>query len=339
MNPERVPRATRWTAALFAVAAACALLDPVASQEPGKQGKGDAPKGNDFQVVALKYARATEVARLLQETYAAKEAAVRIVADPATNQLVISAAAAQITEIRGLIAKIDVVSDNEAVRRLKVYELRSLEPDKALEDALRLVFSGSAGSAGGNFSLDRARKLVIVSADENTLRTVEALLVRLDERVADRPFEDVQVRVVWLASGPAREDNAPQPPDDLKEVLPGLAKLGIDRPRLVAQTLVNVTPNAEFQAKGVAKLDAPCRFTVTGRFSLKKEMPSLEISLAATRQREPDKAQEEVCNLQTEINAPLGHLVVLGVTPTDSATSVFVVQVLPRQTKKSGPPK
>src|SRR5947207_9174901 len=116
------------------------------------------------------------------------------------------------------------------------------------------------------------------------MSSVEALLARLDSPPAARPAAtgDVQVRLVWLVNGLARED-APPLPDDLKEVLPGLAKLGIDKPRLAAQTLVNVTPNTEFVAQGVAKLDGPCQFVATGRFNDKKETPGLTINIRAAR--------------------------------------------------------
>jgi hypothetical protein len=115
-------------------------------------------------------------------------------------------------------------------------------------------------------------------------------------------------------------------PEDLKEVLPGLSKLGIDKPRLAAQTLVNVTSGSRFQTRGVAKLDSPCQFSVSGQFTGSNEPPKLHIDIRATRPGQPGPA--EICSLQTEISAPLGHLVVLGLTPTEAATSVFVVQVL-----------
>ena len=44
------------------------------------------------------------------------------------------------------------------------------------------------------------------------------------------------------------------------------------------------------------------------------------------------KDTAEICNISTEISAPIGHFVVLGVTPTRSMTSVFVVQVLAKET-------
>jgi hypothetical protein len=95
---------------------------------------------------------------------------------------------------------------------------------------------------------------------------------------------------------------------------------------------VSVTPNAPFQTLGVAKLDAPCEFTVTGRLTDKTELPGLHISITADCER-PGKRQR-LCNLETNISAPLGHLVVLGVTPTDASTSVFVVQVLRPDARK-----
>jgi hypothetical protein len=210
-----------------------------------------------------------------------------------------------------------------------------------------------AGSGGGNFSLDRQRKSVLIYADRKTTDIVEALLSRLEDvqAAAAKPgargaAADVQVRVVWLVNGPAK-DEAPPLPDDLKEVLPGLAKMGIDRPRLAAQTLVNVMPNSEFQAKGVAKLDGYCHFSVTGMYGGQPEA-ALRITIQASREPalpsnavappgQPGRGgffrqTEEICNLQTVITAPPGHFVVLGMTPsstpTETLTSVFVVQAL-----------
>src|SRR5262249_29638613 len=153
-----------------------------------------------------------------------------------------------------------------------------------------------AGEGHGNFAVDRQRRQVILSADMNTRKIVEALLARLEDRAPGQTDQDMQVRVVWLVNGLARED-APAPPDDLKEVLPSLAKLAIDRPRLAGQTLVNVTPTTrEFQAKGTARLDVPCPFSVTGRLSDKKQTPVLEVSIRASRL----DSKEEICSLQTE---------------------------------------
>jgi hypothetical protein len=47
----------------------------------------------------------------------------------------------------------------------------------------------------------------------------------------------------------------------------------------------------------------------------------------------------DICNLETEISAPPGHLVVLGVTPADNVASAFVIQVIRKEAKKPGPGK
>ena len=127
-------------------------------------------------------------------------------------------------KIKELIAKVDMLArDSDAMSQQQVWliPLRNIEADETLADALRLVFR--PGPA--NFALDRKRKQVIVSGDAETYRAVVKLLEGLDQ--ASRvPVTDSQVvRVVWLASGQMR-DGVPPIPDDLKELLPGLAKIG-----------------------------------------------------------------------------------------------------------------
>jgi hypothetical protein len=335
--------AERYRSVLLVLAAGCGLLlGPAAAQPPAKdggkekEGGPDAARRPDFQVMRLKSANAVDTARVLDELFNGKgnNPAARIVAEPATNSLLIQASPADFARIKAVLGKLDVPdADSDRPRpQVRVFALRALEPDKFLQDALQLVIPPGGGY--GNFALDPQRKQVVVSADDPTLRTVEALLSRLEDHALGRPTPNVQVRVVWLVSGATRADAA-GPPDDLKEVLPGLAKLGIDRPRLAAQMLVNVTPNTQFQAKGVTELGGRCRFALTGRLSDKQEPPELEITLRA--ERSLPGGTEELGNLQTQISAPLGHLVVLGVTPTENLTSVFVVQVLPREATRQGP--
>jgi hypothetical protein len=190
------------------------------------------------------------------------------------------------------------------------------------------------GKGQGNFTVDPMRKAVIIWGDENTQRSLAELLQRLevqsqDHQKSNQPEVDVQVRLAWLVNAPASKDAEPVPPD-LKEVLPGLSKLGIDRPHLAAQTLINVRPNTRFQAKGLVT-EYNCEFSVTGMFRNQKEKPELQIGIRAIR------VQEEICRLETEISAPLSHLVVLGMTPVEGATSVFVVQILgPDAAKTAG---
>jgi hypothetical protein len=94
--------------------------------------------------------------------------------------------------------------------------------------------------------------------------------------------------------------------------------------------LVNVLPNSQFRAEGTVAAVDQCRFLITGQFIDQKAQSGLEISLRAIA---PTNA--ELCSIATSINAPLGHMVVLGVTPTRSLTSAFVVQVMRKEPAKS----
>jgi hypothetical protein len=329
---------TRRRLCSFLVASGLTVLVASASLPLRTAEAADEPKNADtappleIHSIPLKYAKASDTAGLLQKLFDTKpaEASIRLAVDESTNTLIIRAPGARIAEILEVIKKVDIPrEDAEAPSpKLSIFPLRSLEPDKALEDSLRLAFGKS-----GNFAVDKTRKLVIVSADKNTMDAVEALITRLETVGASRLDEDVQVRVVWLVNATDQEKGS-GPPDDLKEILPGLVKLGIDQPRFVAQFVVNAQPNAHFQAKGTAKLGtSPCNVSVSGRLNNRSDPAGLEITIQASRGTASGK--EEICNLQTDITAPSGHLVVLGVTPTESLTSAFVVQVL----RKEGQPK
>src|SRR5207244_2236389 len=143
----------------------------------------------------LRNAQATELARLLQSLFAGspRSPAVRIVADQATNALIVAAPGTEVGKVKELVAKLDTPrAEGDAARlRLQVFPLRALEADQALENALRLALPHR-----GSFALDRPRRQVIVNAPDETMRVVEALLVRLDQQAQRPPAQDVQVRVV-----------------------------------------------------------------------------------------------------------------------------------------------
>jgi hypothetical protein len=89
-----------------------------------------------------------------------------------------------------------------------------------------------------------------------------------------------------------------------------------------------------FTMNGSAMLDKPCSLSINGSvLSRAGETPVLDITVIArslTGNRN-GSAVATLCQLDTRIAAPLGHSVVLGVTPTEKSTSVFVVQVLAKK--------
>jgi hypothetical protein len=332
------------------------LMRPAYAQESGKDKaptksqskKGQPPTGNkpvnptvnedattsDFEIIRLKNANAKEAASLLRGLLGGfGPVTVTIIEDPRTNSLLVSGGPKEIARIRAILNKIDTAANQDdtapSSERLSVFPLQFIEPDKTLQQALQMVIEHMGQS---NFTVDPLRKAVIIWGDDDTQKSLADLLHRLEtqsqeqQKTSQREV-DVEVRLAWLVNGPASKEAQPVPPD-LKEVLPGLSKLGIDRPHLAAQTLISVRPNTRFQAKGMVT-EYNCEFSVTGMFRDQKEKPELQIGIRAMR------VKEEICRLETEISAPLGHLVVLGMTPVEGATSVFVIQVLGPDTAKA----
>src|SRR5262249_46558450 len=154
-----------------------------------------------------------------------------------------------------LLQKLDVPGESDAGEQtaMTVLPLGRVEPDQALEEALRLVFSGRRA---GKFVVDRRRHVVLGSGNAATVQGVKALLDQLNSLSEDTVESsiDLSVRLFWLVSGQPTKDAA-RLPDDLKEVAADLEKLGLDKPRLATQLLVHAALGTPFEVGGTAHLD------------------------------------------------------------------------------------
>jgi hypothetical protein len=322
------------------------------AQEP-QAPRTRSPEPTVTQVIRLKTLQATEMTRVLRDLFAAPERRaprITVAADDRTNSLIVSAEPNDLATVEKLIASLEKeAAQRPPARELRVFSLKHTEPDAAMEQALRLIFG--PGQAG-NFALDLQRRMVICSGDRTALDAVEALLARLEDRPAQvrggGKAEERRVRLVWLVDTSGAEGGEParlrRPPDDLNEVVAELAKLGITKVGLAAQTVANATDGQAFRIDGTTDLSgAPCYLQVSGVLSQGQEKPTVRIELHATREaaagKDPGSGRlprrgDPVCSLETTVTAPPGHAVVLGVTPTAGLTSIFVVQVLPREAPK-----
>jgi hypothetical protein len=301
-------------------------------QTPG--GEKPAKPQRDTMVLAAKYVKAGDAARILKELLGERAGRdVHFGVDDRTNSVIVSGSAEDIALLKRILTALDVPHPRpeKDVRQLAVFPLRNTELDRNLEEVLKLIFT----DPNDRFALDREHRSVIVYADRDTLHTAEGLLNRLDQAPEKAGVVRAQVRIVWLATGLPQD--APKPPADLKNVLDELAKIGIEDPRLVSQLIVNTLVNKDFEVQGSGKPDALGDLRVSGMvldkapgsvgLHLPKDTFLLNVNLDATRAGE---AKGGVCRLQTSISAPAGHSVVLGLTPTAAMTSVFVVQVSPK---------
>jgi hypothetical protein len=293
------------------------------------QPPGTAPM--ELKVIGLHDAKAEQVSRSLKELLG-----INATADPGTNAILVYAPPAELEKIKPVIAMLEDLAKVASQRKREVESttrestwfipLVHIEPDQHLKDTIKLLFKGGAK---GDFSFDPKRKQVVLSSDNVTYLKALELIQKLDQPLPNRsPVQSAQVRVVWLASGPTPENFAAlPPPDDLNEILPSLRKLGLEKLRLVAQSIVNAAPGSQFQTQGTADLgNWNYPFAVNGQF-LDEDMKRLAITISASRGSNA-KGPVDVCKIQTEITAPPGNFVVLGVTPTANTTSVFIIQVI-----------
>jgi hypothetical protein len=293
----------------------------------------------EWKIIPLKNASAVDVATVLNNVFgggggrAAPVRDVKITVDTRTNSILFLGAMTELDSITKLIQALDTdqpAAEAGPKQQVFIYRLRHVAPDENLERLLNVSVQGQTA----NFAVDRQRKLIVLTGDRQLQSTVEALLQAID--TPDKPGgAELRVRLVWLVSGNPVE--GAKPPADLADVLAELAKLGVDKVWLAAQVIVNASPNYRFQLDGTAKLDAPCHLTVSGELSDAMPHPTLDVDILATKPTPPNPnvpggraSTTQLCKLRTSITTPLGQSVVLGVTPTDGSTSVFVVQVLKR---------
>lgn len=333
---------TRWAFAgviLGAIVLGMTALPRAAGQE------SKPPQAPVVEVVPVRYASAQELQPLLQQILGRTHpegAKALMHVDMRTNSLILSARTAdELAPVKQILRTLDTkaMQHDGTEQSVRSYPLRSREPSSTLQEALQMTVT----PAGGKFVIDHARHMLLVSGNERAAQAAEAVIRALDEPVANRPAAEFQLRVVWLATGVEGKEVQPVP-DDLKEVVNELASIGVKQPRLVSQSLLNARAGAPFQMRGTPTLGEPVDLSIQGTIgAITPAGPDLQIMINA---RQPavtgrtttasgtvaqSTSMRSLCELGTQIVAPTGHFVVLGVTPTHAMTWVFVVQVTQRK--------
>ncbi|MEX2118731.1 MAG: secretin N-terminal domain-containing protein [Pirellulales bacterium] len=299
-----------------------------------------------LEIIPLKHITANQA----QEAILQLLGHVPIVPDQRSNSLLISAPAEVIVSARQIVDKLESASPplgEDGVMELAVFSLRHIRASQALELLNTMYLTGAARQRGERRSfpalaVDERNNRLLVRAPAQEIAVMESLLKTVDVDASPRTSGDARLRVVWLVAGLLQDELADSLPDDLNEVVGELRKHGINDLSLAAQTVVNISgkPQSRFSAQGTAPVHhlGNCQLEINGQV-LNSEASSLNIAIEIKAQNIVKLGDPSVlgvghvknqflCGLGTELALPPGHAVVLGVTPFERMTSVFVVQLL-----------
>jgi hypothetical protein len=294
----------------------------------------EAEDGNRTEMFMLKYGDSASVAKLLRDVIGEEIPDARILEDDRLNSILLSGSDAAVARAAELIDQLDVPDRQRALRQHQV-KVFGLEHADASEMVKMVV---NALGPEGSVAADNRTNSILATGPEEELKVIETVLLRLDEeaenhRQAAAPTA-CQVRIVWLI-GPM-PDGGITPPAGLKEVVDELAGIGIKDVRQVAHTVVNTHVEGEFRLHCSPALnDESLPLTVSGIVTQREGTPILSVQILAERpvatgtDEGPSGDMRPLVDLETEIAAPYGHFVVLGVAPVEVATSAFVVQIVP----------
>jgi hypothetical protein len=303
-----------------------AILLGICIQPASAQSKPNAPETKatqwpaELRVIPLKFADCQQVVQQLRELLPPDlRGRMRFVADPNSNALLASGTAEQLATVARFVGMIDQERNPPAPKQntFTVLSLGAVDPDDSFARGLNAVVPS------GRFAVDRNRKVVVISGDEHEVEAVKSFVASYEKIAsAKRPPRAARLRIVWLASGMLDSEQVP-PPADLKKVSDELAGIGIEGLHLISQSILSVTAGSEFQMQSETRVDANV-LTVSGVLQ-ESQGPAnvLSLSLAVKRPK-----AGPLCELSSRITLPTAQYVVVGTTPTNKATSVFVVQVL-----------
>ncbi len=251
--------------------------------------------------------------------------------DDRTNSVIVTASSTAFLGVEQVVSSLDAAEPKVPTQRepdeiVRVFPLSRLRPGDPMPHMLNSILGDR-----GQWTVDEQRKQIVVRADPSVMDQAANYIALIDQgTVEPEGPPSMRVRLVWLVSG---VDLERQPPVDLADVVKELGSHGVEDLRLAAQTMVETVAGENFTLSAAPVLEQACTLDVHGEIQGGDPgRPKLRLQLQATQypaSPPPGPPGRRLCRLETTVVAPLGHAVVLGVTPTGEMTSVFVLQILP----------
>lgn len=333
-------------ASLLAIPALAQDPEPAKPMPPSPYAQSPAtrpaPPPQVLRVYALRNAKATEVYKLIERLWSGPTS-IRVVPDARTNALIVSAPKEASEQVTDLVKLLDVPDEKPQEQRVEIFALKYVRASDLLQ-TLQQTLTGDRPHPL-NLACDPSTNALLVSGSPADLETTKELISLLDRPTPVEPRLGRKVRIVWLVS----DMDLPPPPPDLKDVIDELDSLGVRNLRLVTQNMIQTISGEEFSIQCTPPGFLNCRVRIQGKFEENGAgTPRLRLSLNAVGKvppkeppappslsptpsptPPPSSGPSELATLMTTVFAPPGHKVVLGVTPIDQYTSVFVIQILP----------
>lgn len=156
---------------------------------------------SDLHIFTLKHVEATDVAKSLQAVFGDANKAIRIVADPQTNSVLVSAPDRDLENIKNLIAQLDIdvvqkkpAESAPAKPDIRIFPLKNAAAAE-MTATLKAVFGGADKAL--RIVAEERTNSVIVYGPADVLTSMEAALSRLDVP-AENAAAKVEIKVFLL---------------------------------------------------------------------------------------------------------------------------------------------
>ncbi len=305
---------------------------------PGPRQQEKDPN-TEVHIYPARFASAQELAAVVTQVFPQDpntgRSPVRAMVDERTNRLVLSTYPAVWPEVEALLQKLDTASEEaKDAMKLETFTLEGLGDDQALlQNALTMILNNNTKA---KYALDARGHALLVYGDERTIAEVRVLCNLLRETAtsakkkgvtkvtpAEEPNRPLQIRLLWLVDAPKGSEGEPLSGEVLK-IKPVLDKLSIKNPRIISNCLVSTMTNLHvpFQCSGNSSLGP---ISMSGTCHLSGNMAKMSLALKVGG--ESPHPNLPSAHIETAVQTPLDHFLLLGMTPTTHSTFVFVLQV------------
>ncbi len=200
--------------------------------------------------------------------------------DSARNRLIVFGSPLDHERLHKILKEIDVPSET-GKKQIKVFHLTNSNLESMMH-VIRMIVDDKKV----NIAADSRTNSLLAEGPEDSLRVIEAVLMKLDTRpTPGLPEKTFRVRIVWFTEGTAGNDAVEQD-DDLQIVTEQLSKVGAGPMFPSGQTIIHAAPGGMFQIScATAFGEGPAILDIQGNLDIEQQTTRLEIQISVMREQ------------------------------------------------------